>query len=285
MKGRKNMKKTLKQAISLLLTALLAISAAMAAGAVETTEEDAENYSVTLQSTTDESQVYSTSCALGDPANLVYGCLNDIPADTYTVLVYYLNVQGGNNSLCAMTEWTSDLAEGELDNIRVDYDLDTEEIAVQQIDPVPTAHYMAIVEDRATGDLVQSQNMTEAEQYDTFTALIEGLDEGNYTVSVYNMGDLVLSEEWDVVGSVTSAVQVEYYAAIDEMELLGMGPSDTDPEIAETTTASEDAAPEDAQEEASVQKNSKTVVICVVVVIAFAVLAIVLNPRKKKGKR
>jgi hypothetical protein len=92
----------------------------------------------------------------------------------------------------------------------------------------------------------------------TDTALIEGLEEGNYTVSVYNMGDLA------------------------RMELLGIGPSDADPERAETAIASEDDASVDAQEEAAepTGQNSKSMVTCVVVVLAFAILAMVLSPRK-----
>jgi hypothetical protein len=123
------MLKTTKKVICMALIILLSFSFCIIANATQ--EEEDSRYTIVLQSTTDENKVYSAT-AYGDEEkyDTFYAFFDDITADTYNVLVYYLNVEAGNNSLCTSTQWTSEAKEGETDTIKVEYYCVIDEIDV-----------------------------------------------------------------------------------------------------------------------------------------------------------
>jgi hypothetical protein len=123
---------------------------------VNADSEDDSRYTIVLQSTTDEDKVYSATAEMDDTNNSISAYFGDITADTYNILVYYLNVERGNNSLCKSTQWTSEAKDGEKDAIKVDYSIDSEEINVMvtaihnSVDYDTTADEDAIVTDDTT---------------------------------------------------------------------------------------------------------------------------------------
>jgi hypothetical protein len=130
------MSKTLKKLMCLMLSVLLVVTPVLAADAVEDTAADAtqtpaSNYTIVLQSTTDESKLMEVVATPDEELpDTYYGIFDDIVGDTYNVFVYYLNAEAGNTTLCKATQWTSEAGQGEKDTIRVDYFVATEETQV-----------------------------------------------------------------------------------------------------------------------------------------------------------
>jgi hypothetical protein len=158
------MVKITKKIISIILIVMLSFSFAVIVNAVS--EEDSR-YTIVLQSTTDEEKVYSATAEMEDNNTAVSAYFEDITADTYNVLVYYLNVEGGNNSLCTSTQWTSEAEEGETDAIKVNYYFASEEINVM----VTAIHHPdddAIAEDKSNeieqSEVNQSSNQEEKQE-------------------------------------------------------------------------------------------------------------------------
>jgi cobalamin biosynthesis Mg chelatase CobN len=124
---RNTMLQTMKKGISVLLTIVLCFSLAMG---VRAETQEGSGYTIVLQSTTEEDKTVSAQAELEEDGTTVSAFFDEITADTYTILVYYLNAEAGNNSLCTTTQWVSQAAQGETDAIKVEYSLETEQINV-----------------------------------------------------------------------------------------------------------------------------------------------------------
>jgi hypothetical protein len=116
-------------------------------------------YTIVLQDTADESKVFTETATSDDSNEIVSAVFDNITAGTYNVTVYYLNVEGGNTSTCARTQWTSEAAKGETDNVRVEYNLLTEEINVS----VVAIHNPSDSEEATTPDTTKPADSNQAE--------------------------------------------------------------------------------------------------------------------------
>jgi hypothetical protein len=122
--------KITKRLVAILLVVLMI---SLFTGVAKAETENDSRYTIVLQSTTNEDIVYSATGEDGDTYDTISAYFEDITADTYNVLVYYLNVEAGNNSLCKLTQWTCEAEEGETDNIKVNYYTVTEDVDVEVV--------------------------------------------------------------------------------------------------------------------------------------------------------
>jgi hypothetical protein len=158
---------------------LLIFSFGMIANAAS--EEDSR-YTIVLQSTTDEDKVISaTADADEEKYDTFSAYFEDITADTYNVLVYYLNVEGGNNSLCTSTQWTCEAADGETDGVRVEYYVTTEEVDVMV---VAIHNNISDEEKNASNENEQIETTSQNIQQDNTQANNENTDSSNYTIVI-----------------------------------------------------------------------------------------------------
>lgn len=119
---------TTKRLLGILLTVLLAFSAVTVVSA--SSGETDGVYTVAIENTV-TGEVQSSTAEAEDMYDTVSAYFDGITGGTYNIVVYYFNANVGHSSTCASSQWTSEAAKGETDNIKVDYYLVTEEIGVE----------------------------------------------------------------------------------------------------------------------------------------------------------
>jgi hypothetical protein len=154
------------------------------------TEDNSSFYTITIEN----AKTGATQSATAEAAEDVYDTFNalfdGITAGDYNVSVSYFDAETAHSSVCARTTWTSQAEANEIDSIKVNYYVVTEEIAVEvtAIHPGAGATYTIVVQNASTEDSTTAT----AEQDNIeggYSALFENITAGTYNVIVYTFNE------------------------------------------------------------------------------------------------
>jgi hypothetical protein len=174
-----------------------------------------------MQSQTDTTMAYQgIAGADANAENGIYTNITEIPVDSYTVSIYHLDLDQGSNSLCASTEWTSEVTD-ETDNVHITYDLDTNEIVVESIDPPYESHYEAVVTSVATAEDVDFSDLEkELGNSDFYSTEVEGLTAGDYKIAIYELGEELVSGIYTIDDTSGDIIYIRFRNGNNHMDVI-----------------------------------------------------------------
>lgn len=168
---------------------------------------DAEGYTIVMQNT-DTKETFEAQAEPDEMYDTVSAFFDAIPGGTYDVFVYSFNSEGGNNSLCASTQWTCAAADGEVDTVKVSYYTVTSEINIEITAVHPGTDepidlnklYKAVIKDENGNEVVNEYlNYIDEEGNNyPFYLTVTGLAPGNYTIQIVDNNNNPASDlkEW-----------------------------------------------------------------------------------------
>jgi hypothetical protein len=151
-----------------------------------------KTYNVVIQNV-DTEETSEATAEVDDIFGDYSAIFDGIMGGTYNVLVYALNSESGNNSLCASTTWTSYATGKEMDSIKVIYDPDTDAIDVEVIAVHPNIDadrdYTVVVKNTETEETFESKAVKEDDS-DVVSAEFNELPRGTYDIIVYVLNEV-----------------------------------------------------------------------------------------------
>ena len=126
------MSKMMKKLISVVLAVVLVLSAVTVVSAASDSND--EGYYTMVMENTTTGEVRDVVAQAGDRYDTMSAYFYGMGNGTYNIMVYYFNSEGGNNSLCASTQWNCEVQNDETADLRLDYYLVTEEIGIELIE-------------------------------------------------------------------------------------------------------------------------------------------------------
>jgi hypothetical protein len=109
----------------------------------------------------------------------------------------------------------------------------TKDLKIEQIDAYESSHFNILISDASTGEGVVAQDMTPDDlNEDCYYSIIDGLSAKEYTISIYNFDKLLASQSWKCEThdeDSLEAIQVSFNTATNEIEVIDLGATITEP--------------------------------------------------------
>lgn len=219
------MVKTTKTLVSLLLTLMVALSIIPMVNA-ET--GDTTDYSFAIMNNI-TGEVQSAEGFVAEQYDTITASFSDIYAGEYTVLVYVLNSEAGNTSVCAVSDWICEISENESAEIQINYYTVTEEVKIDilstDIISGTKTDYSITLFNPDTEELRTVSAVASSEHYDTVTAVFEDVTADNYQIFVYVLNaeagntSLCSITDWncDIADNETAVIQIDYMYITSEI--------------------------------------------------------------------
>lgn len=220
------MSKMMKKLISVVLAVVLVLSAVTVVSAASDSND--EGYYTMVMENTTTGEVRDVVAQAGDRYDTMSAYFYGMGNGTYNIMVYYFNSEGGNNSLCASTQWNCEVQNDETADLRLDYYLVTEEIGIELIEinsgTSDNDGYKIVMRNVDTEETFEETAQPD-ELYDTVLAYFDAVPGGTYDVVVYTFNEeggntsLCASTQWtcEAGEGEVDAVKVSYYTVVSEI--------------------------------------------------------------------
>jgi hypothetical protein len=222
------MKKMFKTLLCAAMTGLLVISGAVTASAdsadseEETVTANPDGYNIVLHNIDNDTTLEAKADSSEGLFETVSATFTVKDGGGYEVLVYTLNAESGNSSLCVRRDGLT-FENDEV--IKVRYTWSTDELQVTAVNPDdddPLSGYTIVMQNTETEETFQAKATAALDMYDTFYAEFD-VEKGTYDVVVYTFNEeggrnsLCASTQVELSGD--GFVTVFYYTATDEIEI------------------------------------------------------------------
>ena len=220
------MSKMMKKLISVVLAVVLVLSAVTVVSAASDSND--EGYYTMVMENTTTGEVRDVVAQAGDRYDTMSAYFYGMENGTYNIMVYYFNSEGGNNSLCASTQWNCEVQNDETADLRLDYYLVTEEIGIELIEinsgTSDNDGYKIVMRNVDTEETFEETAQPD-ELYDTVSAYFDAVPGGTYDVVVYTFNEeggntsLCASTQWtcEAAEGEVDTVKVSYYTVVSEI--------------------------------------------------------------------
>lgn len=220
------MSKMMKKLLSVVLAVVLVLSAVTVVSAASDNNDEGY-YTMVMQNTT-TGEVRDVVAQAGDRYDTMSAYFYGMENGTYNIMVYYFNAEGGNNSLCASTQWNCEVQNDETADLRLDYYLVTEEIGIELIGinsgTSDNDGYKIVMRNVDTEETFEETAQPD-ELYDTVSAYFDAVPGGTYDVVVYTFNEeggntsLCASTQWtcEAGEGEVDTVKVSYYTVVSEI--------------------------------------------------------------------